>query len=175
MFRTERRLLEAWCAYVEDCQFVPPPRQYMHEWETTEEACWQADGSATVDAKLGLVTRLLAKINANVEVGGQISGCRTTTERESFLVFIANCIDTEYWEEFGVVDVEGTVTEIEGGIRIACSCDGTGSTVHDVFCNPRTSTGNAAKVTFVHFRTTESPCCISPPEGPPCCGCGAGA
>ncbi len=39
--RTRYRVLDAWCAYVENCAHMPPPRIYVHEQETIEEICWQ--------------------------------------------------------------------------------------------------------------------------------------
>lgn len=48
-----------------------------------EETCWGAQGSVSGSAKLGLVTKLITDLEANVSVGGEFSKC---IEKETRIV-----------------------------------------------------------------------------------------
>ncbi len=169
-------MIDGFCAYLEDCSSWPPPTSWLQVEETTVEVCWTVGGSAGVEAKTGLAAELLAAVNANVQINGEISGCRTTRERNELMRYIPNCIDSTFWEEVRILSVTGTVSEIPGGIRIRCDCDGNGAQEFDVWCDATAvSSGDANNVASVAFKRDDEPCCEDPPEGPPCCGCGAGS
>ncbi len=173
---TARITIEGWCEFVEDCSLMPDPGTYLYEWETTVQACWTVGGSAGVEATTGLATRLLAEVNANVQINGEMSGCRTTRELHAVERGLANCFDTSFWEEYGTLSVTGTVYEYPGGIRISCNCDGADAQEFIVWCDATAqSSGNADNVSFITLKRDDELCCEPPPEGSPCCGCGAGS
>ena len=168
--------IEGFCGYLQDCGSMPPPTSWLQVEETVKEVCWEVGAGASVTAKSGLATRLIAAVNASVEINGQMSGCITTSARDELMRFIPNCFDSTFWEEVRTLSVTGTVSEIPGGIRIRCDCDGTGPEEFDVWCDATAvSSGDADNVASVTFKRDDEPCCVDPPMGPPCCGCGAGS
>lgn len=167
--------IEAFCLFVEDCSLMPDPGVYTQEWITTIQACWSAGGSASVEAKTGLVSKLIAEVTANVEFNGEYTSCKTTEEQQAVTRLIWPCIDSEFWEEFTELSVTGTVTEYPGGIRITCDCDGSGPQEFEVLCDATGSaSGNADNITSVRLFRNDFPCCVTPPGAEhPCCGCEA--
>lgn len=171
---TEHRMFDSsFCAFVPNCDLIPPPDVYEVTEEVEKNICWGVNGTVTAEGKTGLLTKLVGELNVSVEVGGELSGCRVIRERATYTLHIPLCFDTEVWEEYGTATVSGTVTESTGGLVFECNCDLSGWQSFEVYCPPNTQgAGSANTITFTRNRKVNTPCCEdSGPE--PCCGCEA--
>jgi hypothetical protein len=99
----------------------PAPFTYVAGQQSATQICWSLTGSIELEAGLGLLAQALARVNGTVQIGTQLSGCKTVGEEYSISATTSAC-----W--LGAVRTGETTAHTSLSVRtsryITVQCDG---------------------------------------------------
>ncbi len=177
------------------CSWQSTCHELEFEYSRQEQVCWGVSASVSVDAQTGLLSSLFAKLNVNVEIGGNFNSCKTYTETRKFSVGVANCFDVAAREVWEVLDVAGYVVEAETVAYYECTADPGYIVTLEARRGERVAQGHADAISLQIVQNAPprpecggpdppdsqfdgmfreaccQPLCGDPLPDPPCCGC----
>lgn len=129
------------------CGSLPGLESLVFTYSEQREVCWNVNGAVTVEAKTGLIERLLLELGIAVEIGVQFTHCVTVTQTRQWSLSQSYCYHEKGRELVTEYSIKGHVLEHEAAFTWGCGVihsDGTGHYEYFVTtCNTQRADGNA--------------------------------